>query len=60
MITGKTSPTAVERDAEALEDKFGAFAEVYAENRSDAAELAGDEAAGAHWKKVEEALGDED
>lgn len=60
MTTGKPGPGEVERDAEAIEDKFGPLAEVYAENRSEAAELAGDEAAEQHWKKVEEALGGDD
>lgn len=58
MITGKPDPAAVEQDAEAIEDKFGAFAEVYAENRKEAADLAGDDAAEAHWRKVEQVLED--
>ena len=59
MIAGKTDRKRIENDAEAIKDKFGPFAEVYADNRSDAAELAGDDAAGEHWKKVGETL-DED
>lgn len=60
MTIGKSGPGEVDQDAEAIAGKFGPFAEVYAENRSDAAELAGDEAAEEHWRKVEQALDGED
>jgi hypothetical protein len=60
MTSGKPAPGEVEEDAQVIAAKFGPFAEVYAENRKDAAQLAGDEAAGEHWKKVEETLDEGD
>lgn len=53
----ETSPDA---DAEAIEEKFGSFAEVYAENRIEAADMAGNEAGKEHWKKVAATLPGED
>jgi hypothetical protein len=39
-------------DADAIEEKFGSFAEVYAENRIEAADIAGNDAGKEHWEKV--------
>ena len=52
MATGNDKKRRVEQDAEDLERKFGEFANVYAETRSEAAEIAGDEAAEEHWEQV--------
>lgn len=49
----------VEKDAEVLQEKFGPFADVYAQARSEAAEIAGDEAAGVHWQDVAATVDDE-
>lgn len=47
-------------DAEAIEEKFGSFAEVYAENRIEAADIAGNDAGKEHWKKVAATLPNEE
>ena len=52
MATGNDKKRRPEQDAEDLERKFGEFADVYAETRSEAAEIAGDEAAEEHWEQV--------
>ena len=44
----------VEKDADALEAKFGDLARTYAENRSEAAELRGAEGDAKHWREVKE------
>lgn len=59
MPTEKPKPTTVKEDAQALERKFGALAEVYAETRSEAAEIAGDEAAEEHWRQVAASIDDQ-
>jgi hypothetical protein len=48
-----------EKDAQAVKDKFGPFADIYAESRSDAAEVTGDEAAEQHWDEVAATVQDE-
>ena len=50
----------IERDAETLEDKFGDLAKIYAENRSEAAQLRGAGRAAQHWQKVEKEIDGED
>ena len=45
----QNSPAA---DADAIEEKFGSFAEVYAENRIEAADIAGNDAGKEHWQEV--------
>jgi hypothetical protein len=50
--TGDRKRSSVERDAELVEQKFGPFANVYAETRSEAAEIAGNAAAEEHWQEV--------
>ena len=52
MPTTKPQTTGVAKDADALEDKFGEFADVYAETRREAAEMAGRETDTKHWEKV--------
>ncbi len=53
----ETNPAA---DADAIEEKFGSFAEVYAENRIEAADAAGNDAGKDHWQKVAARLPRED
>jgi hypothetical protein len=60
MSVEKVEETRLEDDAEAIEDRYGAAAETYAENRSEAAEMAGNEAGKAHWQKVAEVLREEE
>ena len=52
MPAEKSEPRNLESDVDAIKQKFGAFAEVYAENRSEAAGRAGNEAGEEHWKNV--------
>ena len=52
MSSGNPEPDCAQRDADAIRHKFGPFAEVYAENRSEAAGLAGNDAGERHWKSV--------
>lgn len=42
------------KDADTVERKFGELADVYAETRREAAEIAGDEQRERHWKEVVE------
>ena len=42
----------LEKDAVTIKEKYGAFAEVYAETRSEAAETVGDDASKKHWERV--------
>jgi hydroxymethylpyrimidine/phosphomethylpyrimidine kinase len=56
MSVDKLDETMPEEAAEAVEDKYGSTADVYAENRREAAALAGNDKGQAHWKKVAEAL----
>lgn len=42
----------VESDVDAIKQKFGPLAEVYAENRREAAQRAGNDAGEQHWKTV--------
>lgn len=60
MATGDSRRRPAEQDAEALEQKFGEFADVYAETRGEAAEIAGDRAAEKHWEQVAATIDDED
>ena len=48
----KVKPKEVEHDAEVLKEEFGEFAEVYAETRSEAADIAGEKADEDYWRKV--------
>jgi hypothetical protein len=50
----------LKEDVDAIEEKYGAFADVYAESRSEAAETAGDEDAKRHWEKVAAAMKGDD
>lgn len=59
MPAEKLDPQNPESDVDALKQKFGAFAEVYAESRSEAAGRAGNEAGEEHWKNVAD-LAEED
>ena len=56
MSVEKLDENRPDEAAEAFEDKYGAAAETYAESRSEAAALAGNDEGQAHWKKVAEAL----
>jgi hypothetical protein len=49
---GKPDAERLIEDARTVEEKYGPFAEVYAESRSEAADIAGDEAAKKHWESV--------
>ncbi|HKX91578.1 MAG TPA: hypothetical protein VJM15_04035 [Sphingomicrobium sp.] len=59
MATADRDERKTEDDAQAVKDKFGSFADVYAESRSDAAEITGDEAAEQHWDEVAATVQDE-
>jgi hypothetical protein len=48
----------VEKDADALEKKYGTEAATYAETRGEAAESAGDDADKEHWEEVADTLED--
>ena len=50
----------VEQDADALENKFGDLAKIYAENRSEAAQLRGADHAARHWRQVKDEIEDSD
>jgi hypothetical protein len=52
MPAGKLEAESVENDVDAIKQKFGPLAEVYAENRSEAAAAAGNQAGEQHWKTV--------
>ena len=56
MSVEKLDEDRPEEAAEAVEEKFGAAADVYAENRREAAALAGNDQGQAHWEKVAEAI----
>ena len=60
MSVDKLDENRPEEAAEAVEDKYGAAAEVYAENRVEAAALAGDAEGEKHWEKVTRALRDDE
>lgn len=59
MTAVKPDPESVESDVDAIKQKFGPFAEVYAENRIEAAAAAGNVAGEQHWKTVAD-LAEED
>ena len=59
-MVDKPQESTPDADAEAIEEKYGAFAEVYAENRIEAADIAGNDAGKSHWQKVAAALPGED
>lgn len=59
-MVDKAEPNSPAADADAIEEKFGSFAEVYAENRIEAAEIAGNDSGKEHWKKVAATLPHED
>ena len=52
MTAGKSDVESLESDVDAIKQKFGPLAEVYAENRSEAAARAGNAAGEEHWKNV--------
>ena len=52
MPAGKPDPESLESDVVTIRQRFGPFAEVYAENRSEAAGRAGNIAGEQHWKNV--------
>lgn len=56
MPGARCDSSAIEEDAKALERKWGAFAEIYAQNRSEAAGVLGNQPGKEHWKMVAEAL----
>ena len=60
MSVEKLDDSRPEEAAEAVEDKYGAAAEIYAENRVEAAAMAGDEEGRAHWQRVARALGEDE
>ena len=49
----------VDEDADALERKYGDLASIYAENRSEAAELRGARHDAEHWREVKEEVADQ-
>ena len=59
MATENGKKRRPEQDAEDLERKFGELADVYAETRSAAAKIAGNETAEDHWEQVAAAIEDE-
>ena len=60
MTAGKSDPESLESDVDAIKQKFGPLAEVYAENRSEAAARAGNTEGEEHWKAVAEIAEDDD
>lgn len=56
MTTSESPPEPIEKDAEQLEEKYESNADVYAETRSEAAQISGDQAARDHWEEVVETL----
>jgi hydroxymethylpyrimidine/phosphomethylpyrimidine kinase len=60
MPAAKSEAESVESDVEAIKQKFGPLAEVYAENRSEAAAAAGNQAGEQHWKTVADLTEDDD
>jgi hydroxymethylpyrimidine/phosphomethylpyrimidine kinase len=60
MAAGESETNSVEKDVDAIKQKFGPLAEVYAENRSEAAAAAGDQAGEQHWKTVADLAEDDD
>ena len=56
MTQQSRNDPAVESDAATLEGKFGDLATVYAENRSEAAELRGADEDAEHWRDVAEEI----
>ncbi|MFL6728416.1 MAG: hypothetical protein ACJ8E3_01415 [Sphingomicrobium sp.] len=60
MSSPKTPKKPTEKDASAVEAKFGDFADVYAEARSEAAEIAGNKPGKHHWEEVAANVDDDD
>ena len=60
MRNTDTDPKQVQVDTKKLEDKLGECSVLYAQERSKAAKLAGDEAEARHWQEVAEMLGPDD
>ncbi|HEX6742043.1 MAG TPA: hypothetical protein VF079_09670 [Sphingomicrobium sp.] len=60
MSRRKSREKGPEEDAAVIEQKFGDFADVYAQSRIEAAEIAGDEPRKDHWEEVDARLDDED
>lgn len=56
VTTSESPPEPIEKDAEQLEEKYESNADVYAETRSEAAQISGDQAARDHWEEVVETL----
>ncbi len=52
MTSEKPESDRLDSDLEAIKGKFGPLAEVYAENRSEAAARAGNAEGEDHWKNV--------
>ena len=46
----------LKQDADAIKEKYGPFAEVYAETRSEASETVGDDANKKHWERIAAAV----
>jgi hypothetical protein len=60
VTAGKTPQADPKADAAAVEAKFGDFADVYAEARSEAAQMTGNEPGEDHWKEVADTVDGED
>ena len=60
MSVDKLDERSPEEAAAAVEDKYGTAAEVYAENRVEAAAMAGNDKRQSHWEKVAQALGEDE
>ena len=60
MPSEKPRNESAENDADAIKQKFGPLAEVYAESRSEAAAAAGNHAGEKHWKHVADLAEDDD
>ena len=56
MRSRETDPKRVQVDAEKLKNKFGDCSDIYAEERTEAAELAGENEEARHWEKVADSL----
>jgi hypothetical protein len=59
MSSGDRERRPAKADAEDIRDKYGQCSEFYAENRSEAAEIAGEEDDARHWDDVAETLAEE-
>ena len=56
MTRSENPLESIEKEADQVEAKYAANAEVYADSRSEAAQIAGNQAAKEHWDEVADTL----